>query len=126
MTLMEREPSYVDKMTYEIEMIFRENPDSVLLFWILTFLKEEYIPYVKDHFKNIFSTSSITEKSVSKIIIIVSVAVVAVAIIVVAVLLILKKKTPKLAIADGAEEKKVKVKKSKPKKEKIKPVYEIK
>ena len=42
MTLMEREPSYVDKMTYEIEMIFRENPDSVLLFWILTFLKEEY------------------------------------------------------------------------------------
>ncbi len=42
MTLMEREPSYVDRMTHEIEMIFRENPDSVFLFWILSFLKEEY------------------------------------------------------------------------------------
>ena len=42
MTLMEREPSYVDRMTKEIEMIFHENPDSVLLFWVLSFLKEEY------------------------------------------------------------------------------------
>ena len=42
MTLMEREPSYVDRMTREIELIFRENPDSALLFWVLTFLKEEY------------------------------------------------------------------------------------
>lgn len=42
MTLMEREPSYVDRMTREIELIFRENPDSSLLFWVLTFLKEEY------------------------------------------------------------------------------------
>lgn len=42
MTLMEREPSYVDRMTHEIELIFRENPDSVFLFWILSFLKEEY------------------------------------------------------------------------------------
>lgn len=42
MTLMEREPSYVDRMTREIEGIFRENPDSVLLFWVLTFLEEEY------------------------------------------------------------------------------------
>ena len=42
MTLMEREPSYVDKMTREIESIFHENPDSILLFWVLTFLKEEY------------------------------------------------------------------------------------
>lgn len=42
MTLMEREPSYVDKMTREIELIFRENPDSDLLFWILLFLEEEY------------------------------------------------------------------------------------
>lgn len=42
MTLMEREPTYVDRMTKEIELIFHENPDSVLLFWILTFLKEEY------------------------------------------------------------------------------------
>lgn len=43
MTLMEREPSYVYKMTKEIELIFRENPDSVLLFWVLTFLHERYI-----------------------------------------------------------------------------------
>ncbi len=43
MTLMEREPSYVDKLTKEIEIIFRENPDSVMLFWVLTFLREKYI-----------------------------------------------------------------------------------
>lgn len=42
MTLLEREPSYVDRMTREIELIFRENPDSALLFWVLTFLEEEY------------------------------------------------------------------------------------
>lgn len=42
MTLLEREPAYVDKMTREIEMIFHENPDSVLLFWVLSFLEEEY------------------------------------------------------------------------------------
>ena len=42
MTLMEREPSYVDRMTREIELIFHENPDSVLLFWVLSFLEEEY------------------------------------------------------------------------------------
>lgn len=42
LTLMEREPSYVDKMTREIEVIFYENPDSVLLFWVLSFLQEQY------------------------------------------------------------------------------------
>lgn len=42
MTLLEREPAYVDRMTHEIEMIFHENPDSALLFWILSFLEEEY------------------------------------------------------------------------------------
>ncbi|MCM1282262.1 MAG: DUF5717 family protein [Muribaculaceae bacterium] len=42
MTLMEREPAYVDKMTREIEVIFHENPNSVLLFWVLSFLEEEY------------------------------------------------------------------------------------
>ena len=42
MTLIEREPSYVDKLTKEIEGIFHENPDSVLCFWILTFLQEKY------------------------------------------------------------------------------------
>ncbi|MGN1156452.1 MAG: DUF5717 family protein, partial [Agathobacter sp.] len=42
MTLIEREPTYVDKLTREIEGIFHENPDSVLCFWILTFLQEQY------------------------------------------------------------------------------------
>ncbi len=42
MTLMEREPIYVDKMTHEIELIFYENPDSKLLFWVLLFLQEQY------------------------------------------------------------------------------------
>lgn len=42
LTLMEREPSYVDRMTHEIELIFHENPDSPLLFWVLSFLEEEY------------------------------------------------------------------------------------
>ena len=42
MTLMEREPSYVDRMTKEIELIFHENPNSSLLFWVLTFLQEQY------------------------------------------------------------------------------------
>lgn len=42
MTLIEREPTYVDKLTKEIEAIFHQNPDSVQLFWILTFLQEKY------------------------------------------------------------------------------------
>lgn len=42
MTLLEREPSYVDKMTHEVELIFYENPDSVLLFWVLLFLRDQY------------------------------------------------------------------------------------
>ncbi len=43
MSLIEREPNYVDKLTKEIEAIFHENPDSVMLFWVLTFLQEQYI-----------------------------------------------------------------------------------
>lgn len=41
-TLMEREPSFVDKTTESIEELFRENADSELLFWVLGFLREEY------------------------------------------------------------------------------------
>lgn len=41
-TLMEREPSYVDRMADEIEILFKKNPDSPLLFWILLFVKESY------------------------------------------------------------------------------------
>lgn len=42
MTLLEREPSYVDNMTHEVELIFYENPDSVFLFWVLLFLRDQY------------------------------------------------------------------------------------
>lgn len=42
MTLLEREPSYIDNMTHEVELIFYENPDSVLLFWVLLFLRDQY------------------------------------------------------------------------------------
>ena len=41
-TLVQREPSYVDRLTAEIEEIFRKNPHSSLLFWVLLFVKEEY------------------------------------------------------------------------------------
>ena len=42
MTLLEREPSYIDNMTHEVELIFYENSDSVLLFWVLLFLRDQY------------------------------------------------------------------------------------
>ena len=42
-TLAEREPSYVRKNTQRIQEIFRENPDNDILFWVLLFLKEEYL-----------------------------------------------------------------------------------
>lgn len=41
-TLLEREPSYVDRITEEIEQIFRRYPDNSLLFWVLLFVREEY------------------------------------------------------------------------------------
>lgn len=41
-TLVEREPSYVDRITMQIEELFRRNPDSSLLFWILLFVREDY------------------------------------------------------------------------------------
>ncbi len=41
-TLAEREPSYVDRLTAEIEKLFRKYPDDSLLFWVLLFVKEEY------------------------------------------------------------------------------------
>lgn len=42
LTLMEREPAYVDRITKEIEVIFHDNPDNAMLFWILLFLEDEY------------------------------------------------------------------------------------
>lgn len=42
-TLIEQEKSYVDRLTKEIEMIFREHPEDVRLFWFLSFLRETYM-----------------------------------------------------------------------------------
>ena len=42
-TLIEPEEDYVDRLTTEIEGIFRENPDNMYIFWFLTFLRKEYI-----------------------------------------------------------------------------------
>lgn len=42
-TLVEREPSYVRKMTGRIEEIYEEWDENDVLFWVLLFLKEEYI-----------------------------------------------------------------------------------
>ena len=41
-TLMEREESYVDRLTEEIEQIFHHYPDDSMLFWILLFVKDDY------------------------------------------------------------------------------------
>lgn len=42
-TLIEREESYVDKLTDNIESIYREHPEDFRLFWFLLFLRREYI-----------------------------------------------------------------------------------
>lgn len=42
-TLIEKEPSYVDRLTHEIEVIFRQHPNDVRIFWFLLFLRDEYI-----------------------------------------------------------------------------------
>lgn len=41
-TLIEQEQSYVERLTKEIEVIFREHPEDVRIFWFLSFLREEY------------------------------------------------------------------------------------
>lgn len=52
-TLMEREPSYVDRIAEEVEILFRKNPDSSLLFWVLTFLRESYYKSSSKRYKAI-------------------------------------------------------------------------
>ncbi|MCR4998761.1 MAG: DUF5717 family protein [Lachnospiraceae bacterium] len=42
-TLIEPEESYVDRLTQEIELIFRGRPEDVRIFWLLTFLRKEYV-----------------------------------------------------------------------------------
>ncbi len=42
-TLIEREEDYVDRLTENIESIFREHSDDIYIFWFLLFLRKEYI-----------------------------------------------------------------------------------
>lgn len=42
-TLIEPETSYVDRLTHEIEIIFRQHPNDPRIFWFLLFLREEYV-----------------------------------------------------------------------------------
>lgn len=42
-TLIEREEDYVDRLTENIENIFREHSDDIHIFWFLLFLRKEYI-----------------------------------------------------------------------------------
>jgi len=53
MTLLEREPSYIDNISHEVELIFYENPDSVLLFWVLLFLRDQYFDDTAGKLKDI-------------------------------------------------------------------------
>ncbi len=41
-TLIEKEESYVDRLTKDIEMIFRLHDDDARIFWFLQFLRKEY------------------------------------------------------------------------------------
>ena len=52
-TLMEREESYVDRLTEEIEQIFHHYPDDSMLFWILLFVKDEFYRNSSRRFKAI-------------------------------------------------------------------------
>ncbi|MCF0128225.1 MAG: hypothetical protein HUJ70_06615, partial [Pseudobutyrivibrio sp.] len=42
-TLIEREESYVDRLTADIESIYKDHPRDVRIFWFLLFLRKEYI-----------------------------------------------------------------------------------
>ncbi len=42
-TLIEQEESYVNRLTKEIEIIFRSHPEDARIFWFLLFLREEYL-----------------------------------------------------------------------------------
>ena len=42
-TLIEREESYVDRLTENIEAIYRDHQGEPILFWFLMFLRREYI-----------------------------------------------------------------------------------
>lgn len=42
-TLIEKEEAYVDRLTKEIEVIFRKHPEDARIFWFLSFLRTEYV-----------------------------------------------------------------------------------
>ncbi len=42
-TLLEQENSYVNKLTEEVEAIFKLHPEDVRIFWFLLFLRQEYL-----------------------------------------------------------------------------------
>lgn len=44
-TLMEREETYVNRLTEQIEELFHTHAESSLLFWILLFVREDYYKY---------------------------------------------------------------------------------
>ncbi len=52
-TLVEKERTYVDRLTNEIESILRKNPEDARIFWMLTFLKQEYTEDAGAKFKAI-------------------------------------------------------------------------
>ena len=43
MTLMEKEPNYIERLLREIEDIFNRNPNSELMFWVTLYLREKYV-----------------------------------------------------------------------------------
>lgn len=52
-TLIEREESYVDRLTQEIETIFSEHPEDVRIFWFLLFLRSDYVKNAHDKLRDI-------------------------------------------------------------------------
>ena len=52
-TLMEREESYVNRLTEEIEELFKRHSDSSLLFWVLLFMREDYYKNAAHRLKGI-------------------------------------------------------------------------
>ena len=54
-TLIEPEEAYVDRLTDNIESIFREHPDDERIFWFLLNLRKEYIKNPSAKLRDIFS-----------------------------------------------------------------------
>ncbi len=63
-TLLEPEESYVNRITQEIETIFREKSEDVRIFWFLLFLRQEYIADPAQKLKAIFQWLSAGHTSI--------------------------------------------------------------